>query len=114
MACVQGQVIDPSVIWEDVLRSYAEIVEAQRSFLLAIDPEEPFEGDRLLAPVFEPPAHMPPMPEQFEAWAASLVRETAGLAELAQHVLDLHPAPVARRPMARFNDAGGTTMDRQI
>ena len=114
MALVQEPDFDPSVIWEDVLRSYAEIVEAQRSFLLSIDQEEPFEGDQLLAPVFLPPAHMPPMPEQFEAWAASLVRETAGLAELAQHVLDLHPAPVVRRPMARFIDAGGSTMDRQI
>ena len=105
---------DPVALWEDVLRSYAEVVEAQRSFLLSIDQEEPFEGDHLIAPVFEVPVDMPPMPEQFEAWAASLVRETAGLAELAQHVLDLHPAPAVRRPMARFIDAGGSTMDRQI
>ena len=87
--------------WDDLLRAFAEVVEQQRSFLLTIDLDSPIDETALIVPQLDLPDDMPPLPPEMASWATSLLRDIAGLTELATHVLASHPAPQARRPRWR-------------
>lgn len=102
-------------MWDDMLRAYASVVDEQRTFLLSLDAGLPGADVASSMPELDLPASMPPMPAEMAAWAASLVRETAGLADLARDVLARHPAaPVARRPRAFAEAASGSSMDQKL
>jgi hypothetical protein len=105
---------DAAARWDDMLRAFAEIVEQQRAFLLTIDLDNPLDEVALAVPHLELPADMPPMPPEFATWASSLLRDTAGLTELATEALARHPAPQVRRPRAFAEAANGSSMDQKL
>ncbi|MGD9999347.1 MAG: hypothetical protein AB7L17_16725 [Ilumatobacteraceae bacterium] len=106
---------DPVALWEDVLRSYASVLDEQRAFLLTAGPDDLADPRAAMPPPFAPPAAMPPMPPELESWARSLVTETEGLAQLAADVLGQLPVPRPPRRMLRA-DAGSAppTLDRSL
>lgn len=99
-------------IWDDLLRAYAEVIECQRVFLLALGSLDTLDDVVWDEPVFEIPADVPPMPASFEPWATSLLSETAGLAELAHGILSERPAVV--RPPRFAAASSGSTLDQKI
>lgn len=107
---------DARARWDDLLRAFADVVEQQRAFLLTIDLANPIDEAALVVPALVLPDDMPPLPDEFASWASSLVRDTAGLTELAAGILADHPAPQARRTRARaFADAAsGSSMDQKL
>jgi hypothetical protein len=111
---VTATATDAVARWDDLLRAFAEVVEQQRSFLLTIDLDSPLDETALIVPQLELPDDMPPMPAEFGSWASSLLRDTAGLTELATQVLAAHPAPPTRRPRAFIEAASGGSMDQKL
>jgi hypothetical protein len=105
-------------VWDDLLRAYAETIELQRSYLLSLGSSDQPEDGAIQIPGFDLPAGLPPMPETFEPWAMSLLSETAGLAELAQQILNDRPAPATMTNTARAprlaSAAGRSTLDQKI
>lgn len=99
-------------VWDDLLRGYAAVLDEQRAVLLAVDFDEPLDGDTLGVPTFEPPASVPALPESLRGRARALLAETEGLTELARSVLAAHPAPHRRLPAAL--SAGGDAVDQRI
>ncbi len=101
--------------WTDLLRSYSEVLEAQRALLLAVDLDDPLDADQLEVPAFVPPADAPVLPERLRHWAQALLTQTRGLAELAADVLDRHPRPLARTGRDHGPaGASGVGLDRQL
>lgn len=102
--------------WDDLLRAFAEVVEQQRAFLLTIDLDSPVDDAALTVPWLELPDDMPPLPAELASWASSLLRDTAGLTELATEVLARHPAPSVQRPRTRAfaEAASGSSMDQKL
>lgn len=100
--------------WDDLLRAYAETIELQRSYLLSLGSVDATDtDDALLAPpTFELPADAPPMPESMQAWAMSLLAETAGLTQLAAQLLA--DRPIERRPQLFQASTGGSVLDQKI
>lgn len=103
---------DALEIWDDLLRAYAETVELQRSFLLAVESADAPDQGVFDLPVFEVPDHVPPMPTSLEPWARSLVGEVAGLVELARRIVAAPPAD--RRPTRFEADPSGSMLDQKI
>jgi hypothetical protein len=99
-------------VWDDLLRAYAEAVEQQRAYLLSLSSLDQVDDETLAPPMFEIPAHVPPMPTSLEAWAMSLLTETAGLAEIAHQILS--DRPVATRPARHASSNSGSTVDQKI
>jgi hypothetical protein len=99
-------------VWDDLLRGYAAVLDEQRAMLLAVDLDEPLDGDALGVPAFEPPASAPTLPDSLRGRAHALLAETEGLIELARSVLAAHPGPNRRQPTAA--SAGGSTLDQLI
>lgn len=105
---------DARARWDDMLRAFADVVEQQRAFLLTIDLANPIDEAALAVPALALPDDMPPIPDEFVPWASSLLRDTAGLTELAAGILAHHPAPQARRPRAFAEAASGSSMDQKL
>jgi len=99
-------------VWDDLLRGYAEVIEQQRSFLLSVGSLDQVDEAMLVPPVFEIPADVPPMPAPYQAWATSLLSETAGLAELAHGILS--DRPTTPRPPRFVSVSSGSTLDQKI
>lgn len=99
-------------IWDDLLRAYAETLEHQRSYLLSLGSLDDADEALLVPPTFDVPTDVPPMPSSLEAWATSLLAETAGLTELAQELLGDRPAE--RRPQLFHASASGSVLDQKI
>jgi hypothetical protein len=109
---------DAASLWDDVLRSYAQSLDDQRSFLLTAQPDQLVDGGSWMPPTFAPPAFMPPMPDEFVGWAQALLRDTEGLAQLAAEVLERIPAPMPRAlrrlPTTGEVTTGQSTWDRSM
>jgi hypothetical protein len=98
--------------WDDLLRAYAETLELQRAYLLSLGSLDAADDALLGTPSIELPADAPPMPESMQAWAMSLLAETAGLTQLATQLLG--DRPVERRPQRFQASAGGSVLDQKI
>jgi hypothetical protein len=109
---------DAASLWEDVLRSYEDSLGEQRSFLMTAQPDELADTRMWMPPTFAPPASMPPMPDEFVAWAQQLLADTDALAHLAADVLDSMPPPptrpLRRAPMTGEVAHGQSTWDRTL
>jgi hypothetical protein len=99
-------------VWDDLLRGYAAVLDEQRAMLLAVDFDEPLDGDALIVPTFEPPASVPALPDSLRGRARALLAETEGLTELTRSVLAAHPARHRRLPAAV--SAGDSAVDQRI
>jgi hypothetical protein len=107
---------DTVAVWDDVLRSFAAALDDQRAFLLTAGEDDLSDVRVLLPPTFEPPASLPPMPDQFAGWARSLLAEVDGLTQFAADVLARMPAPAPRVPRLIETGAitGRTAWDRSM
>jgi hypothetical protein len=99
--------------WDEVLCAYAAVLDEQRALLTTVGPEGFAEGHDLTPLAFVPPTGLPPFPAELEGRAAALLRESAGLAALAQELL------VQYRPASTSRAAGSATpgtawLDRQL
>jgi hypothetical protein len=106
---------DAIMVWDDLLRAYAETIEQQRSYLLSIG-AAPLDPMDLVPPSFDVPDNTPIMPTAYADWATSLVHETEGLAELAAQILADRP-PSATELVRRSvisGTAGGSMMDQKL
>jgi hypothetical protein len=99
---------DTASLWEDVLRSYEDSLDEQRSFLMSAQPDELTDTRRWMPPTFAPPTSMPPMPAAFASWAQQLLAATDELARTAADVLDRMPPPQTR-PLRRGPATGEVT-----
>ncbi len=100
------------VVWDDLLREYAESIEQQRAYLLSVGSIEQPDESTLAVPAFEIPTDVPPMPSSFQPWAMSLLTETAGLTETAHRLLS--DRPLAQRSLRFAASGSGTTLDQKI
>jgi hypothetical protein len=109
---------DAASLWEDVLRSYEQSLDEQRTFLQNAEPDELSDTRSWMPPTFAPPASMPPMPDEFASWVRQLLVETEGLARFAADVLERLPVPSARgsrRAQATGEVSNGqSTWDRSL
>ncbi|MBI5087585.1 MAG: hypothetical protein HZB15_01580 [Actinobacteria bacterium] len=101
-------------VWEDVLRSYAAVLDEQRAFLLTAGPDDLADPRALLPPPFAPPVALPPLPAELESWAQSLAVETDGLAQLAADVLARLPVPQPPRRLPTAGTSSSPTLDRSL
>jgi len=105
---------DVRQLWDDLLRAFAATVDEQRTALLAIDAGIGGDDGAFVLPHLDLPSDMPPLPAELVDWARSLLRETAGLAELASDVLARHPATPARRTRLFAEPTAGSSMDQKL
>ncbi|MEX0846612.1 MAG: hypothetical protein WD023_02450 [Ilumatobacteraceae bacterium] len=113
LVTLASPVTDSAVsVWDDLLRGYAAVLDEQRAFILAVDLDEPLDGEALIVATFDPPANAPAVPESMHGRVRALLAETEGLAELASAVLAAHPLPNRHLPIA--SSAGGGAVDQRI